>query len=240
MRHLFCVILLFCSALALAQDLPAAETITRQSADDIVLVADFYPASTNDAPVILALHMLNSNRGAYQPLLPDLRDAGYAILNIDMRGHGDSGGARDWQAAITDIADWIAWLDAEQWIGENGLAIMGASIGANVALISCAANDSCIGAIALSPGLDYRAVQPEAALVEGLAERSSLLVAAQGDAYSAGTIKQMFSNAPGDLTARLYPGRAHGTRLFDTDYDSLSRLILLWLAEQFSPTPDSE
>ena len=93
MRLLMLIILFIGSSLGLAQDLPPHETITLQAADDINLVADFYPAPTDSAepPVVMLLHMLNSNRSAYEPLIPDLHEAGYAILNIDMRGHGDSG-----------------------------------------------------------------------------------------------------------------------------------------------------
>ena len=43
----------------------------------------------------------------------------------------------------------------------------------------------------------------------------------------------MFLKAKGDVSARIYRGRAHGTRLFDSEYDSISRLILAWLAELF-------
>ncbi|MCY4539067.1 MAG: alpha/beta fold hydrolase [Chloroflexi bacterium] len=223
---------LFLSFIITAQDLPTSETITRQSADDIALVADFY-AAPEGAPVIVALHMLNSARAAYAPIIPDLQGAGYALLNVDMRGHGQSGGSRDWEAAIADVADWISWLDGEGHLGDGGLAIMGASIGANVAIISCADSAVCVGAIGLSPGLDYRGVTPEAALVDGLADRSALLVAAVADSSSATAIRQMFHNAKGDVTARMYRGRAHGTRLFDSDYDSLSGLITFWLKEQF-------
>ena len=214
-----------------AQDLP--ETITRAAADDTALVADFYAAEA-DAPVLILLHMLNSRRGAWDPLIPDLREAGYAILNVDMRGHGDSGGGQDWDAIIADMVGWVEWLTQNEHSGEAGLAFIGGSIGANVALIACAASDACSGAVALSPGLDYRGVKPEAALVDGLAERSALLVAAQKDASSSAAIRQMFLNAKGDVSARLYPGRAHGTRLFDSRYDSVSRLILGWLAELFA------
>ncbi len=223
------------SSVVVAQDLPEHETITRNAPDDVTLVADFYPAPADatDAPVIIALHMLNSNRAAYAPIIPDLHEAGYALLNVDMRGHGESGGARDWEAAIADVADWIAWLDASGQLNEAGLAIMGASIGANVAIISCAESALCAGAIALSPGLDYRGVKPEAALVDGLADRAALLVAAGRDQSSATAIRQMFLNARGAVTARMVAGRAHGTRLFDSDYDSLSGLITLWLEELF-------
>ncbi len=235
----FLLILCSFTLLSLAQDLPEFDTITRQTADDISLVADIYPVPEyiSAPPVIIALHMLNSKRAAYEPIIPDLHSAGFAVLNVDMRGHGDSGGSQVWDAAIADIGDWISWLGAEDMIGEGGLAIMGASIGANVAIISCATNAVCGGAIALSPGLDYRGVKPETALVTGLADRSALLVAAQQDSSSATAVRQMFLNAQGDVTARLYRGRAHGTRLFDSDYESVSRLVLHWLLEQFgSPT----
>ena len=229
--------LLFCLIAfpSLAQDLPESETITRLAPDDVALVADYYaaPEEAADAPVIIALHMLNSKRSAYAPIIPDLHAAGYAILNVDMRGHGESGGSRDWDAAIADIADWIDWLNTEGQLYENGLAIMGASIGANVAIISCAESQICQGAIALSPGLDYRGVKPESALVDGLADRSALLVASQQDSSSATAIRQMFLNAQGAVTARIYRGRAHGTRLFDSDYHSISGLISFWLEQLF-------
>ena len=68
----FLLILCSFTLLSLAQDLPAFETITRQTADDIGLVADFYPAPENISapPVIIALHMLNSKRAAYEPSSP--------------------------------------------------------------------------------------------------------------------------------------------------------------------------
>ena len=173
--------------------------------------------------MLILLHMLNSRRSAWDPLIPDLQAAGYAILNVDMRGHGDSDGAQDWDAIIADMAAWVDWLAENEHSSEAGLAFIGGSIGANVALISCAESDACRGAVALSPGLDYRGVKPEPALVDGLAERMALLVASQADASSSTAIRQMFLNAKGDVSARIYPGRAHGTRLFDSRYQSVSR-----------------
>ena len=235
MRHInapLTLVCLFLTVATAAQAPPDHETISLTRAD-AALAADLYAAS--DAPVILLLHMLNSSRAAWDPLIPDLIDAGYAILNIDMRGHGQSGGTQDWDAIIQDVAvGWVGWLAENGYGGDGGLAIIGGSIGANVALISCAQVEVCRGAIALSPGLDYRGVKPEAALVDGLADRAALLVAAQHDASSSSAIRQMFLNANGDVTARLYRGRAHGTRLFDSAYDSVSGLILGWLADVFA------
>ncbi len=238
MRHLPIVALLtlllyvFATTTA-AEDVPQFETVTLTRADT-TLTADFYPAA-DSAPVVLLLHMLNSNRSAYDPLIPDLREAGYAILNIDLRGHGASSGERDWDTAINDVAlGWTGWLGENNHLGESGLAIIGGSIGANVALISCAQVEICRGAIALSPGLDYRGVKPESALVDGLADRAALLVASQNDTSSSTAIRQMFLKAKGDVSARIYRGRAHGTRLFDSELDSVSAMILAWLSELFT------
>ena len=233
LRLISLFVCLFFTLTTTAQPQPTHQTITFTRAD-ASLAADFYPAA-KDAPVILLLHMLNSSRAAWDPLIPDLHDAGYAILNIDMRGHGESGGTRDWDETINDVAvGWVGWLSENAHIGDEGLAIIGGSIGANVALISCARVEICRGAIALSPGLNYRGVKPESALVDGLVDRAALLVAAQADGSSSTAIRQMFLNAKGDVTARMYRGRAHGTRLFDSDFDSVSRLILGWLAELFA------
>ncbi|MCY4063096.1 MAG: alpha/beta fold hydrolase [Chloroflexi bacterium] len=236
MRNIRCLIALFCLTVSLAvtaQAPHAQETISLTRAD-AVLAADYYAADA-EAPVILLLHMLNSKRAAWDPLIPDLRAAGYALLNIDMRGHGDSGGTREWEAAIDDVTEgWVEWLSENGHLGDGGLAIIGGSIGANVALISCARVEICRGAIALSPGLDYRGVKPESALVDGLADRAALLVAAQNDASSSAAIRQMFLKAKGDVSARLYRGRAHGTRLFDSDYESVSALIMGWLTEHLT------
>ncbi|MCY4463910.1 MAG: alpha/beta fold hydrolase [Chloroflexi bacterium] len=224
--------------LAAAQAAPEVQTISRQSADAVDLVADWYAAAPG-APIVLSLHMLNSRRSAYEPLLLDLRAAGYAVLNVDMRGHGDSAGERDWDSVIADVGDWLAWLEAQGQLSDAGVTLLGASIGANVAIIGCAEHAACRGAIALSPGLDYRGTQPESALAERWAGRAALLIAAQADRGSADSVRQLFASAGGDVTARILPGRAHGTRLFDSDYTTTSRLLLHWLGEHL-PVPNKD
>lgn len=215
----------------LAHDELNPEIVMTEASDDLTLVGDVYPSDTNDAPVIILFHMLGSNRGAYDPIIPDLHNAGFMILNVDMRGHGDTGGSQVWDLAIEDVDIWVTWLQENEFSTENGLFMMGGSIGSNVALIGCANEPDCVGAIALSPGLDYRGLQPESSIIEGLAERATLLVASHNDFYSADSVQQMFVNAIGEISARIYRGGSHGTSLFLTDYESVSLLILSWLAE---------
>ena len=69
MRQLIFIILFINTNLALAQNDPQFETITLERPHSATLIADFHPAA-DSAPVILLLHMLNSNRSAYDPLVP--------------------------------------------------------------------------------------------------------------------------------------------------------------------------
>jgi pimeloyl-ACP methyl ester carboxylesterase len=212
-----------------AQRDTSAEVVTTEAADGLVLVGEFY-ASDDSATAILLLHMLNSRRSAWSPLIPALTDAGYNVLAVDMRGHGDTGGAQDWAAAERDIEAWLDWLADQPSAEGEQIAIVGASIGSNLALIGCAYDARCVTAIALSPGLDYRGVMPEAALAEGLADRSALLVASHDDSYSADSVKALTEIAEGALGVHLYTGRLHGTDIFTTEADSLTSLVMNWLS----------
>lgn len=219
-----------------AQTQYTVDTYTLDAPDGQTLVGDLIVPihEETDPPIIITLHMLGGHRGAFEPIIPDLMDAGYVVLNLDMRGHGDTGGAQDWDLAMDDLSLWVTWLREQSVLGEQDLFIVGGSIGANVALISCADIADCDGAIALSPGLDYQGVEPESSVVEGLADRPLLLVASHADLVSATAVTQMFTNTMGDVTARLYTGGSHGTNLFRTDYDSISTLMLGWLHSAWS------
>jgi acetyl esterase/lipase len=224
-----------------AQDDMMFETISISASDDLMLIGDFYvPDMASDAgnPTVILFHMLGGQRSAYEPLIPDLVGAGYAVLNADLRGHGETRGSQDWDLAVEDVQIWLDWLREQEAVDGTRIAIIGGSIGSNVALMGCANDADCVGAIALSPGLDYRGVQPESAVVEGLSERAIALVASHSDGYSAESVEQLMANSTGDVSARIYRGNTHGTNLFRTEYDSVSHLILSWLAEHLAEADD--
>lgn len=230
-----------------AQDveLPASEVVQVEAADGLVLVGDFYAVPEGgDGRAVVLIHMLSSRRSSWSPLIPALHEAGYAILNIDMRGHGDTGGRREWPAAETDMQTWLDWLREQAGIRAEAVSIVGASIGSNLALMGCAndtaANEAgCVTAIALSPGLDYQGVAAKDAVVTGLSERSALLVAAHRDSYSAISVEEMAADAAGEVGMRLYTGSAHGTALFRERGEAVSGMIIAWLDEH-TPSPPTE
>lgn len=104
-----------------------------QTADGVDLVADWYPASAPDRPAVLLLHMIppNWDRSSWpDDFVSALRAEDWAVLVVDRRGAGDSGGtARDayeGEGGQLDVDACVDFLGAE---GAGGLAIVGASNG---------------------------------------------------------------------------------------------------------------
>lgn len=227
------ICLLSLPTLAQGDDMLEAQQIDISASDDLNLVGDLYlpEAMTEPAPAVILMHMLGGNRSEYDPLIPYLVEAGYAVLNVDLRGHGATGGSQDWDLAIEDTQRWFDWLRQQEGIDAQRTAIIGASIGSNVALIACANDEACVTAIALSPGEDYRGVMPADAVANGL---NALLIASHNDRQSADSVRAFFASATGFVDARLYTGRQHGTQLFATDLESVANVSIGWLEEQFA------
>ena len=213
------------------EDTLMGEVVQIDAADGLTLVGDYYSPMSESAPAVLLLHMLGSDRGAWDALIAPLYDAGYAVLAVDMRGHGETGGAQEWTLAEGDTQAWLDWLREQAGIRADAVSIIGASIGSNMALIGCANDEACLTAIALSPGQDYRGVQPAESVASGLAERSSLLVGSYDDGRVFEDILAMVGDAQGEIGTRFYPGRVHGTGLLLTEGDPFIRMMIAWLDE---------
>jgi pimeloyl-ACP methyl ester carboxylesterase len=236
----FVVVLAINSMTAQNSTLPEPEIVRTDATDGLKLIGDYYSFSTpsgESKPAVLLLHIIGSNRHSWLPLIPSLLDAGYSVLSVDLRGFGDTGGDIDWRVATTDGQTWLDWLRARPEVRSNSISIIGASIGANLALIGCANDTDCVTAIALSPGLVYYSLKPD---INQLNKRSALLIASQNDLYPADSVKQMVSSASGDIGARIYAGTAHGTHLFEGSgnmREGLITVIISWLDEH---TPDKD
>lgn len=221
-----------------AQD--EGQVVEVAAADGLTLVGDYYAAGDEPAPAVLLMHMYGSQRSAWNPIIPTLTEAGYAVLAVDLRGFGDTGGDEDFEAAQGDVQTWLDWLRQQPGVRADAVSIMGASVGANLALVGCANDEGCVTVIALSPGLDFYNVMPEMAVTEGLRRRAVMLVASHGDTESAEGVRQMTASARGEINTRIFAGVAHGTSLFGSRrvYSRLLNLMVTWLDEQ-TPEPEA-
>lgn len=241
-QYLFLFALLIFAFPAAAQDAPVGEAVEIAASNDghILKATLYYPENAENAPAVLLMHQNNGRRADWNPLIPALVEAGYVALAVDLRGFGETRGTTAFGKAQEDTQDWLAYLQGLDGVDATRTAAIGASIGANLSLVGCAANEACVTAIALSPGLNFFNVEPTPALTTGgLSEKSALLIVSQRDSQSNTAVKQMTTSATGILGVRLYRGSLHGTMMFLTDAASISGAIVSWL-DEYLAVPETE
>ena len=217
-------------------DAPAgfAEQVTIEAADGLPIRATLLTPLTSGAdPGVILLHMLGDDRTVWGEvgLAADLVAAGYAVLAVDMRGHGETGGTQDWTLAADDLGR--VWDDftARDTVDATRTAVVGASIGANMALRLGAERPDVGAVVLLSPGLNYRGVTTEDPLAI-YGDRPLLLIASEDDAYSADSVRALAEAVDG-ATVQLYDYAGHGTNMFAAEPE-LTALIIGWLGEQLA------
>jgi pimeloyl-ACP methyl ester carboxylesterase len=168
--------------------------------------------------------MYAASKGDWADFARSLQAAGFSSLAIDLRGHGETGGDEDWALAAEDVALAYAWLAGHDGISADRVGIVGASIGANLALVVAAGDPSVRSIALLSPGLDYFRVRIDG-LIEQYGDRPSLLIASEEDQYSADTVRTLAALAPGEAEPLLVLNAGHGTAMFDRQADLAGRLL---------------
>ncbi|MBI2877950.1 MAG: alpha/beta fold hydrolase [Candidatus Tectomicrobia bacterium] len=211
------------------------------SRDGVTLVGSYYPPPRGPVPAILLLHMLSRDRTDWNPLAGRLQAAGWAVLSFDLRGHGESrfqGGRplywrdfsdADFNKMVLDVEAAQGYLKGLKEVDANRVAILGASIGCNVALNFASDHPQVRALVLLSPGLKYRGVLSEPAMKRyGASGRSALIVARTDDGYSADSSKKLKSLAAARTTLILYERAGHGTQMLAKER-GLEEQILSWL-----------
>ena len=230
---------------AAQKDAPLTKGLVLRTADGVSLGATLYPVRQANPPGLVLIHMLGSNRGVWKPFALRAQAEGCLCIAVDLRGHGDSQNADGKRISYKDFTtqDWLAALDdietAKQALLKEGanpknVVVIGASIGANLALHYAVDHGDIPAVVLVSPGLDYRGVKTDAEIV-ALGQRPCLLVTTEGDSYSATSCATMKKAASGLCELREYPGSAHGTNIFDASPTALEE-VLLWLKPIFSPS----
>jgi alpha-beta hydrolase superfamily lysophospholipase len=178
---------------------------------------------------VLLVHMLSRTHADWGGLPELIRDAGITALAIDLRGHGQSSGSpQDLQAMAGDVRAAALWLSTRPNVRGDQIAIVGASLGASLALLA-AVNVPQVRAIALvSPSLDYRGLRTDNALVKRLGSRSIWLAASDQDPLALRSLRDISAEPSGPREQHVSTVLAHGTALLDKDGD-VARSLVDWL-----------
>lgn len=175
--------------------------VTFQTADGVTISANLYPGSNGQA-VVLA-HMLSRDRNAWGDFPQQLNSQGFSVLNIDLRGHGRSTqqngqpinfqnfSEHDFNQMPSDLAAAKDYL-VKQGLDSKNIHLIGASIGANSALIAAEKDPKTRSVVLLSPGENYHGIQTFAA-AKDYSDRPALIISSNEDTQSYQSSKQITS-----------------------------------------------
>ncbi|MBX2797204.1 MAG: alpha/beta hydrolase [Myxococcales bacterium] len=212
-----------------------AGTVSLDTPDDVRLTAQSWGRSGDG---VLLLHAEGRDRQDWATLAPRLAANGFRVLALDLRGHGESRLAgsledEDFVRMSADVVAGIRWLEAR---GAARVHLVGAALGANLALHT-AANDPLDGSmVLLSPQLNAHGMKVSAE-VPKLRDTSVLVVASQEDTLSARAAAYLAERAPVPTHLQLYQGAGVGARMLNGAPD-LESLVLSWLNGTFLSSRD--
>jgi dienelactone hydrolase len=209
--------------------------IVVKAADGLKLAGTFFTPADSPPPWpgVILLHMIYGNQEEWGDLPQRLSDAGYAVFTIDLRGHGKTGGEMDWDQSRDDLQQVWRYMTGRGEVDPERIAIIGASMGANMALVAAAAQPGVRALGLLSPGLDYYRVTTADALAT-YGQRPLLIVASDEDSYSAESSRQLDELAGDSAELVMYSQAGHGSAMLQTKPE-LADTLIDWLNRTLIP-----
>ncbi|MCH7811811.1 MAG: alpha/beta fold hydrolase [Chloroflexi bacterium] len=215
------------------------EAVSYQTEDGVIIVAEFLePGNVSEPPIVILLHQFGGSRGQWAGLAPALFERGYAVLAPDLRSFGASDRAvRDGRQVpyeltnldemVLDVAAALAWLEARSGIDTSRIAVIGASVGANIAYVSSGAFDAVDTAIAMSPSASTGGSVLLGRDVPDFSPRSVLFMS---DERESGEARTLAATVAEPVETKVYGGAtAHGVALLANEQTVQD--IFDWLAE---------
>jgi pimeloyl-ACP methyl ester carboxylesterase len=214
--------------------------------DGVQMVGVYHPASRPSAYVWILLHGLGSSKEEWELFSRKLSQQGNGAFLYDARGHHESnhtssgetisyqawhsaGPGTPWDAMPADLASAVALLRKQFGIPEEHIAVGGASLGANVALVYANAHPAVPALVLLSSGGEYAGVNIEKAWHEFHA-RPVFAAASPDDRYAYQTLRFLAQQRP-DLPVRIAEGSGaeHGVNMFKDPI--FTKKLLRWMKE---------
>ena len=210
----------------------AGRAVTLPGAGGVTLGGQFYEATGRPAPAVVLVHMRSRTRADWDDIAQQLEGAGITVLAIDLRGHGASGGSAASQAEmVPDLRAAVQWLSTRPAVRADAVGVVGASLGANLALLAAADQPSIRAVAAVSPSLDYRGLRVGPEVMKKLAGRGVWLAASSEDPFALRTLKELTADTSFTRDQQLSSIAAHGTNLLTADRD-LTRALVDWLRQR--------
>ena len=223
-----CAIVALCTA---SRHAAAATTVSIHT-DDGVTVAGVWDAQGHAAPAVLLVHSYMRSHADWDVVAGRLHEAGFAVLAIDLRGHGASVGSipsDSLQPFTRDVKAAVDWLKRQPDVVSTHIGIAGLNLGTTLAIIEAGA-DSAVRSLALvSPASEFRGLHADQAM-RSFAARSgaALLVAGALDPYASRSARQLAEITPGVRDLRIVENVSANGRALLADQPDLAGALVDW------------
>ena len=241
-------------------DADTVRAIRLMTSDDLELSAAYYPVSSNSAAAVVLLHSYGQTKDEWGTVPILFQRNGIAVLAFDLRGHGESirrltangvetvdyrkFATQDFKKMLADVNQAYDWLATQPGIDKHRIAIIGSSIGANLALRYAAVNDDVAALILLSPGLFYQNIRTDDVMTN-FGKRPLRIVVGRTDTFPFDSAKHLMAlrqhagQAVESNELLACTGNLHGAALL-TGVKELPSVVFAWLDRTLSSPPAGE
>ncbi len=204
--------------------------------DGITIAADYFQSMGRAiAPPVILLHMYKSDRTAWSPLVEPLHNAGFAVLAIDLRGHGQSikpeykelrqkvekRDERLFNNMHKDVAAAVKWIRTQPNVDKTKVALVGASVGCSVAIDYAGRDKTVCAVVCLTPGEKYLGIDSTRDIHE-INKTPIMLLATEDEREATDTLAKLADNATAEIVGK---GKTHGTMMFGVIKDIEEKIV---------------
>jgi len=226
------------SRLADSSNFTVTDKVEFITSDDFIIKATLYHTlNKDDRPVIILLHSLNSSQDSFNWLIPLLIQKKLNILTLDFRGHGKSiymtsGHETHFysmadihkNSIFKDVEAAISFLTEHPAVNTDHCILLGASLGANVALITGYYNsDKVKRVIAISPYSRYRKYDISRYIKN--IDRATYLITSEGDTPCMKAIKEYSILNNLHINIIITKGSDHGLEILKNNPALIDEII---------------
>ncbi len=197
-------------------------------------------------PAVVLIHGFMADRKLMSVLARRLAENGYAVLAIDVNGHGENsnpfgGGVGDSGSLREDVRQAVAYLRGSQFVDGSRIVVMGHSMGAGAALDYAMHDPHIKGAVMISGGWEIGPERPKDALFifaerdpDMIQDTSPALAARMADVAQIELGKTYGDFAQGSAVEAIrMPGLDHITIVYSAE---AATTIVRWLDSTFGIT----
>lgn len=182
----------------------------------------------NPPPAVVLIHGFTADRQLMSTLARFVAQNGYAVLAIDVSGHGTNrnpftGGQANWDGLRPDVKKAVDFLRGYPFVDGSRIVVMGHSMGAGAALDYATVDPQLRGAVMISGGF---------ALAAGEHPKNALFIYAQNDPdfikSSSAAIAAHLAGVPSIESGKAYGDFRQGTAVEAVEMPGLDHMSIVF------------